>query len=166
MLQLADYSGLFLAIYFLSGALGLPLWVRLVPKVGLARLWLAGMLLAIAAFVWAATLGSGSLAGYLTVCVASGLALGADLALPSAMLAGVIQRAGHSGHGEGIYFGWWNFATKLNLALAAGVALPLLAAFGYSPGARDDDALSALTLAYCLLHCALKPLAAALLWPL
>jgi glycoside/pentoside/hexuronide:cation symporter, GPH family len=78
----------------------------------------------------------------------------------------VIQRAGHSGRKEGAYFGWWNFATKLNLAVAAGVALPLLAAFGYSPGARDDAALSALTLAYCLLPCALKLLAAALLWRL
>ncbi len=163
-LALGAYEPLFLFSYFAAGALSMPLWVRLVPKVGLAKLWLAGMLLAIAAFVWAATLGSGSLAGYLAVCVASGLALGADLALPSAMLAGVIQRAGHGGQGEGIYFGWWNFATKLNLALAAGVALPLLAAFGYSPGARDDDALSALTLAYCLLPCALKLFAAALLW--
>ncbi len=165
-LALGAYEPLFLFSYFAAGALSMPLWVRAVPRFGLARLWLAGMLLAIAAFVWAATLSSGSLAGYLAVCVASGLALGADLALPSALLAGVIQRAGHSGRSEGAYFGWWNFAIKLNLALAAGVALPLLAAFGYAPGARDDAALSALTLAYCLLPCALKLLAAALLWQL
>jgi Na+/melibiose symporter-like transporter len=101
---------------------------------------------------------------FAVVCVASGLALGADLALPGALLAGVIQRAGHSGHAEGAYFGWWNFATKLNLALAAGLALPLLAAFGYAPGARDAGALQALALAYGLLPCALKLLAAALLF--
>jgi len=165
-LTLGAYEPLFLFSYFAAGALSMPLWVRAVPRVGLARLWLGGMVLAIAAFVWAATLSSGSLIGYLVVCMASGLALGADLALPSAMLAGVIQRAGHSGRSEGAYFGWWNFATKLNLALAAGVALPLLAAFGYAPGARDDAALSALTLAYCLLPCALKLIAAALLWRL
>jgi glycoside/pentoside/hexuronide:cation symporter, GPH family len=165
-LALGAYEPLFLFSYFAAGALSMPLWVRAVPRVGLAKLWLAGMLLAIAAFVWAATLSGGSLFGYLAVCVASGLALGADLALPSAMLAGVIQRAGHSGRSEGAYFGWWNFAIKLNLAVAAGLSLPLLAAFGYSPGARDDAALSALTLAYCLLPCALKLLAAALLWRL
>ena len=67
---------------------------------------------------------------------------------------------------EGAYFGWWNFATKLNLALAAGIALPLLGAFGYSPGGRDADALQALTLAYCLLPCLLKLAAAGLLWTL
>jgi glycoside/pentoside/hexuronide:cation symporter, GPH family len=165
-LALSAYEPLFLFSYFAAGALSMPLWVRAVPRVGLAPLWLAGMLLAIAAFIWAAKLSSGGLLGYLAVCVASGLALGADLALPSAMLAGVIQRSGHSGRSEGAYFGWWNFAIKLNLAVAAGVALPLLAVFGYSPGARDDAALAALTLAYCLLPCALKLLAAALLWRL
>ena len=72
------------------------------------------------------------------------MALGADLSLPGALLAGVIQREGHSGQLEGGYFGWWNFATKLNLALAAGIALPLLQVFGYTPGSRE---LQALTLA-------------------
>jgi GPH family glycoside/pentoside/hexuronide:cation symporter len=52
------------------------------------------------------------------------------------------------------------FATKLNLALAAGLALPLLGCLATHPGARDAQALQALTLAYCLLPCALKLLAA------
>jgi GPH family glycoside/pentoside/hexuronide:cation symporter len=108
-------------------------------------------------------LGAGDVAGFAAVCVASGVALGADLALPGALLAGVVQRAGHGGRLEGAYFGWWNFATKLNLALAAGVALPLLQLLGYTPG-RRAAALQALTVAYCLLPCALKLLAAALLW--
>jgi glycoside/pentoside/hexuronide:cation symporter, GPH family len=89
---------------------------------------------------------------------------GTDLALPGAMLAGLIANAGHRGHLEGAYFGWWNFATKLNLALAAGLALPLLALFGYAPGARDAGALTALTMAYCLLPCLLKLAAATLLF--
>jgi len=144
--------------------MSMPLWVRLVARVGLARAWLAGMALAIAAFVWAALLGTGDVVAYTVVCIASGLALGADLALPGALLAGVIQRAGHGGRLEGAYFGWWNFATKLNLALAAGLALPLLAWFGYTPGSTDAEALHALTIAYCLLPCVLKLAAGALLW--
>jgi GPH family glycoside/pentoside/hexuronide:cation symporter len=165
-LQAQSLEPLFLASYFAAGALSMPLWVRLVARIGLARAWLAGMVLAVLAFAWAALLGTGDVAAYTAVCVASGLALGADLALPGAMLAGIIQRAGHASRLEGAYFGWWNFATKLNLALAAGVALPLLGAFGYSPGARDEQALHALTLAYCLLPCALKLAAAALLYNL
>ena len=72
---------------------------------------------------------------------------------------------GERGRAEGAYFGWWNFAVKLNLALAAGLALPLLALAGYTPGARNAQALQALTLAYCILPCVLKLLAAgALQW--
>ena len=162
-LQAPASEALFLASYFAAGALSMPLWVRLVARVGLARAWLAGMLLAVAAFAWAATLGAGDVAAFTAVCVASGLALGADLALPGALLAGTVQQAGHSGRAEGAYFGWWNFASKLNLALAAGLALPALSAFGYTPGSRDPAALQALTLTYCALPCALKLAAAALL---
>ena len=163
-LQAQAMEPLFLASYFAAGALSMPLWVRAVAKIGLARAWLAGMLMAIATFGWAATLGAGDVLAFTIVCLASGVALGADMTLPGAMLTGVIQRAGHDGRLEGAYFGWWNFATKLNLALAAGLALPLLSLFGYAPGGRDAAALQALTLAYCLLPCALKLAAAALLY--
>jgi len=162
-LQAPAFEPLFLASYFAAGALSMPLWVRLVQRLGLAQAWRAGMVLAVAAFGWAALLGAGDVAAFTAVCIASGVALGADLALPGALLTGVIQRAGHAGQLEGRYFGWWNFATKLNLALAAGIALPLLAAFGYQPGERDAQAMQALTIAYCLLPCGLKLAAAGLL---
>lgn len=165
-LQAAAFEPLFLASYFAAGALSIPLWVRAVARFGLARSWLAGMVLAVAVFAWAALLGAGDIAAYTAVCVLSGVALGADLTLPGAMLAGVVQRAGHGTRAEGAYFGWWNFATKLNLALAAGVALPVLQAFGYAPGGRDEAALDALTIAYCLLPCVLKLIAVAMLYTL
>jgi GPH family glycoside/pentoside/hexuronide:cation symporter len=156
----------FLATYFLCAALSIPLWVRLVARLGLARTWLVGMGLSVGVFIWAATLGAGDVAAFLIVCALSGVALGTDLTLPGALLAGLIGQLGERGRREGAYFGWWNFATKLNLALAAGLALPLLALFGYTPGARDPAALQTLTVAYCLLPCALKLLAAAALYAL
>ena len=150
----------FLGSFFLCGALSMPLWLRIVKAIGLARSWLLGMVISIAVFLWATQLGMGDTTAFVMVCALSGLALGSDLALPGALLAGVISDAGDRGRAEGAYFGWWNFATKLNLALAAGVALPLLAIFGYTPGVRDAEGLQALTVAYCLLPCALKACAA------
>lgn len=163
-LRLPESQGLFLASYFAAAVVSLPAWLRLITRLGQPRAWALGMVLSIAAFVWAAALGTGDRLGFLAVCVASGAALGADLAIPGALLAGVIQRAGYAGRAEGAFFGWWNAATKLNLALAAGLALPMLQWLGYAPGQRDAQALQALTIAYCLLPCLLKLGAAALLY--
>ena len=163
-LQLPASQGLFLASYFAAAVVSLPLWLRVIARLGQPRAWALGMGLAIASFAWAAVLGTGDRAGFLAVCMASGAALGADLAIPGALLAGVIRQAGLAGQAEGAFFGWWNAATKLNLALAAGLALPLLQLLGYAPGQRDPQALQALTLAYCLLPCVLKAAAAALLY--
>jgi len=153
-----------LGIYFVCAALSMPLWLRLVGWMGLQRSWLVGMVLSIAVFLGASLLVTGDSVWFLLVCALSGLALGSDLALPGALLAGVIADAGDRGKSDGTYFGWWNLVTKLNLALAAGVALPLLDWLGYAPGARSEGALQMLTFAYCLLPCALKALAASALY--
>jgi GPH family glycoside/pentoside/hexuronide:cation symporter len=142
----------------------MPLWVRAVARFGLLRCWLVGMGLAVAAFVWAARLGAGDSAAFVAICLCSGAALGADLAIPGALLTSVIQRAGHALRFEGSYFGWWTCANKLNLALAAGLSLPALQALGYAPGSTSEPALSALALVYAALPCALKLAAAGLLW--
>ncbi|APW40155.1 MFS transporter [Rhodoferax koreense] len=175
----AQMQPAFLGVYFVCAAAAMPLWLRLVGRIGLARTWLCGMGLAIAVFVWASLLGPGQTGAFLLVCALSGAALGTDLALPGALLAGLIAAqhpdslntnpvsartdSAPTAGPAGAYFGWWNFATKLNLALAAGLALPLLALFGYSPGSRDPDALRALSLAYGVLPCGLKLAAAAAL---
>lgn len=163
-LQLANYAGLFLVLYFLAAACALPLWIKLAREFGEARSWLVAMVLALASFIWAANLASGSLLGFAFVCIASGVALGADLALPPALLAAVIGVAGDDGHREGTYFGIWSWTTKMNLALAAGISLPLLEYLGYSPGSTTPSSSSALVIAYVWLPCLLKCIAMFLLW--
>ena len=154
-----NLEAVFLGAYFIAGALAIPLWLQAVKRIGLAWGWLASMVLSIIVFIWAATLGAGDIWAYAAVCALSGVALGADLAFPSALLTGAIAAQGDQGKHEGAYYGWWNFATKLNMALAAGLALPLLDMFGYTPGARSPQALQALVIAYCVLPCALKLIA-------
>ncbi len=162
-LQLAGQSGVLLALYFVAAACSMPLWAGLARRVGLQAAWLAGMALAIVVFVWAYGLGAGDFPAFAAICVLSGAALGADLALPPALLARVIALNGHADTHEGAYFGLWNFANKMNLALAAGLALPALQVLGYTPGARTPEALDALAFAYAVLPCLLKLAAAALL---
>jgi glycoside/pentoside/hexuronide:cation symporter, GPH family len=156
----------FLGAYFVCAALAVPVWLRLIKNIGLARSWLVGMVLAIAVFAWAMQLGTGQTTAFLVICALSGVALSADLTIPSALLIGVIADAGDRGRAEGAYFGWWNFATKFNLALAAGLTLPLLGLLGYTPGTQQPQALSALTMVYCLAPIAIKIIAALALYRL
>lgn len=158
VLQAESYSGALLALYFVAGAASLPLWVSLSARLGRVAAWLLAMLLAIVAFGGAGLLGAGDLGWFAAICIASGLALGADLALPAAIAADLGERQGRAG----ACFGVWNFVAKLNLALAAGLALPLLALLGYAPG--TPEGLPALSFAYALLPLLFKAVAAALLW--
>lgn len=161
-LRLGHYAGPFLIVYFCAAAASMPAWVALARRFGEARAWGGAMLLAASVFVWAYGLEAGAAWGFASICLLSGLALGADLALPPALLAGLIGAAGHAGRHEAAYFGWWNWGVQMSLALAAGIALPLLAWLGYVPG--SNKGLPALSVAYALLPCALKLLAALLLW--
>ncbi|MCK6408787.1 MAG: MFS transporter [Thauera sp.] len=192
VLQAAELAGLFLVLYFVAAAASLPIWLRVSQRIGKLRAWLASMGLAVAVFAWAGLLGSGDLVAYGLICVLSGLALGADLALPPSLLADLLARSRAEGNpGEraegnstgraegraavrvkgqpapleaGACFGWWNFVTKANLALAAGLALPLLAVLGYAPGARDAGATAALAGVYGFAPVVLKLGAIVLLW--
>lgn len=154
----------FLLTYFVLAACSIPFWLKAVSQFGLSQTWLIGMLLAVVVFAWTVTLGAGDSTAFFIVCAMSGAALGADLAIPSALLAGLIAQEGDAGSQEGAYFGWWNFATKLNLALAAGLTLPALQWLGYTPGTRSEAGLDMLSIAYAVLPCLLKLIAAGALY--
>jgi len=162
-LQAPLWEPVFLGSYFASAALSMPWWVRQVGRRGLLSCWRVGMLMSVAAFAWTLGLQAGDHWAFLGICVASGAALGADLVVPAVALARVIQTQFPQGHQEGQSFGWWNFASKLNLALAAGVALPALQWWGYVPGSSQATSSITLSLAYGLLPCVLKLMAWALM---
>jgi Na+/melibiose symporter-like transporter len=151
----------FLSVYFVAGAVSLPLWLKAIAQWGLPRAWLLGMGMSVVTFAGVSMLEAGDAFLFLLACGLSGLALGADLAAPAALLNGLIDRLGFRGQSEGVFMGWWGLASKLNLALAAGFALPLLGLWGYAPGQAGAQGLQALTMAYVVLPCALKLCAAA-----
>jgi len=97
---------------------------------------------------------------YGIVCVAAGTALGADLALPAAMLADVIPSAQRQN--TGLYIGVWVLIGKLALAVAAGVTLPTLSFFNYQPGVLGS--VTPLVTLYVLLPIVFKFAATAILF--
>lgn len=164
-LGLAAWTGLFLAAYFIAGVAALPLWLALARRVGKHRAWALSMAWACLVFAAVPLLGPGDLVPFLVVCVLSGASLGADNALPAAIQADVIDHDTAAGGGgrAGLYFGLWGMATKLALALAVGVAFPLLAFAGFDPAAGAGDP-RALTWLYATLPIALKLCAVPLAW--
>jgi Na+/melibiose symporter-like transporter len=165
VLRAEAWGGSFLALYFVSGIAFLPVWVTLSRRYGRVAAWVTSMLVAVAAFSWAWTLGAGDVSAFAVICLLSGAALGADLTLPASLLADIAE-AGNGHHGQsaraGGYFGWWTLIAKLNLALAAGLSLPLLDLLGYRPG--GVEATLGLSAVYCLLPLFFKTIAACLAW--
>jgi glycoside/pentoside/hexuronide:cation symporter, GPH family len=167
-LELGEKAGLFLVIYFVSGLIGMPFWLQVAKLRSKHRSWCYAMLLACAAFIFAPMLPPGAEAGFLAICVLTGFAVGADLVLPASLQADVIDvdTAASGEQRSGIYLAIWGLATKLALALAVGIAFPLLAISGYDPGAglRTEQGLLTLALLYAALPVLLKLFAIWLMW--
>ncbi|MEM7524652.1 MAG: MFS transporter [Pseudomonadota bacterium] len=156
-----------LLVYFGCAILGLPFWAWAARRLSKHRAWCLAMIWALLLFAPAALLGEGDLALFTLVSVATGLALGADLSLPSAMQADVVD-ADTAATGEqrtGLFFALWSVATKAALAISGGVALLALDAAGFQAGGENDDtALWTLAALYALAPAALKLVAIAIMW--
>lgn len=161
-LNAPEHTGPALLLFFLAAAAAAPLWARVAVRIGAKPAMLAGMALSIAVFAVALTLGAGDWAAFYLISAISGAAVGADMTLLPAMLS---RRLAEVGHSPGHAFGLWGFVNKFSLALAAGLALPALDAAGFVPGGQNQpDALDALSLAYAGIPCALKAVAALILF--
>jgi Na+/melibiose symporter-like transporter len=154
------WKAILLLAYFLSAVLAVPLWLQLSYRFGKDRTWIVSIVWACLVFVWVPFLGEGDLWWFLAIVVLSGVSLGADQALPSAMQADVIDldRLKSGRQRAGLYFALWGMANKLSLALAAGLTFPLLELFGFDPQAETntETALFALAALYALLPVVFK----------
>lgn len=163
----ADKSGLLLLTYFLSAIVGLPIWLMIARRFGKHRTWCSAMIWACAWFSVTPFLQPGDIVIYFAICVATGLALGADLALPPSIQADVIDldRAENGTERAGAFFALWGMATKVALAAAVGIAFPILglSAFG-SDGTGAEVNGMVLALLYGVLPIPLKLAAIALVW--
>jgi GPH family glycoside/pentoside/hexuronide:cation symporter len=164
-----ELAGPLLALYFFAAILGAPVWVALAARFPKHRVWCGAMIYASAIFACALALGTGDTTAFAVIAGLSGLALGADLALPPAMQADVVD-ADTAATGEqrtGAYFAVWSVATKAALALSGGAALAILGGVGFEAAAgavNTEAALWTLTLLYAGAPVVLKLLAVTLVW--
>ncbi len=160
-LDAPGWEGPLLVLFFLAAAVSSPLWSALAQRFGEKPVLLSAMVLAVAAFGFTLTLGTGDTLAFAIICVLSGATIGADLTLLPAMFAKRMARISPNG-GQG--FGLWSLVSKFTLAFAAVMLLPQLERAGFQSGAdNSDEALYTLTVLYALVPSLLKLVAIALL---
>lgn len=167
VLAARDWTGILLLAYFITGVAALPAWLWLSRHVGKHRTWALSMLWNCLVFAWVPFLGAGDTWLFLAICVLSGVSVAVDMALPAAIQADLVDldTAAGGGRRTGLYFGIWNVATKLALALAVGVAFPALQWLGFdATDPASGDGTLALALFYGGLPILFKVGATALVW--
>jgi len=159
VLKIPDQVGILLMCYFLSAIAGLPLWLYLARKTDKHISWSMALAVSIGSFIWVPLLGPGDFNAFLIICLVSGFALGADVVLPASIQADISQDISTNQQGEnsgGLLFGLWGLLTKLALALAIGIAFPILDAVGFNAVEPTELSTSTLIIMYALVPVTLK----------
>ena len=142
----------------------MQLWFLISKVLDKYYAWLISMLLSIVVFIWVVTLEPGDTVSYGVICILSGFALGADLSLPTSIIADRINtRKAESRATQ--YYGVMAFIPKISFALASGAAFLTLDYVGFVVASNNtESAQQALMMLYGLVPCIIKLLAAISLW--
>ena len=159
LLGVEALAGVFLLTYFAAALPGAAVAGWLAGCIGGVPVWTAALILSMAGFAFAMMLGPGDVAAFFVICLATGFCFGADLVLPPAILSDRIEATSTQAAATRAYAAL-GFLTKLALALAGAVALPLLQLAGFRPAlVNDTHALQALLLLYAALPLVLRGVA-------
>jgi len=154
----ARWLATFLATYFASGFLCLPIWVLLARRFGKRPTWLASFVMGITGGGAMFFLGQGDTIGLLILIAWAGSSFGAGLFLGPAMQADVIDYDElHTGkRREAQYSAFWAMLPKFVAIPSAAIPIAILGSIGYVPNAVQSPqvvlaikAIFALTPALC-----------------
>ena len=157
---------IYITLYFGSTVLAMPFWLHLSKLVGKHKIWCWAMSIAIVTFVSVIFIPEGSFIYFGIICVITGMCLGADLSLPPAIQADVVdydtlkfrkQRAG-------LLFSLWGMSTKLALAISVGFAFPTLEILGFNADDPTEQGKIVLIVIYALIPVILKAIAVVIIW--
>lgn len=146
VLEAPGIAGPVLFLYFAASAVAIPGWVALARRIGKHQTWCLAVVGSCIFFAGAPFLGAGDTVWYVIIVAGTGLMIGADLALPSAINGDLIEwDEWHNGQRRpGLFFALWGTASKLAFALAVGIIFPLLDLVGFS--AQGDNSAQAVRL--------------------
>ena len=162
--------GLILFTYFVAAMVGTPLWFWVSKRIGKHRAWCIALLSACPIFAFAPALPAGEAGLYLFLVISflTGLTLGADLTLPQAIQADVVDldelRAGRCRAGS--FYAYWSMTTALAVATGGLIGPLLITSFGFVENApvQTQQTLWAIAGGYAVLPIVLKIIAISLSW--
>jgi len=159
-------AGVFLFLYFISGAILMTVWVKLASRIGKEHTWLLSMILTVTTFIWAYFLQPGDVIAYGIICILSGMALGADLALPPSILADRITKQKTNSEATQ-YYAFIAFIPKTAIAIASGLSFLILEKLGFVAGTQNSsEVMQGVIALYALVPCVIKLAASFALWHL
>jgi GPH family glycoside/pentoside/hexuronide:cation symporter len=145
-------AGLFL-LQFIFGVFAGPIWLHIGYRLGKHRTAIAGELVQVAINLGLLFVAPGALPLLLGLTIAQGLAQGSGNLMLRAMVSDVAdkQRLETGEDRTGLLFSIFSLTSKTATAVAVGVALPLVAFFGFKPGVVNTaESLLALKLIFAL----------------
>jgi glycoside/pentoside/hexuronide:cation symporter, GPH family len=164
LLGATSYTGLFLLIYFTSAAVFMSFWTYVSNKTGKYQAWFFSMLMASLSFIWAFFLTKDDLWQYGLVCFMSGIALGGDLVFPPAIVSDHIHQS-KSQKSASAYYSILNLLAKSSLAFASALSFFILDHVEFKAGGENFAiSLTGLSIAYALIPCIIKTIAAFFVW--
>ncbi|GAA0418816.1 MFS transporter [Cocleimonas flava] len=176
VLQTPEMIGILLVSYFISAIVGIPFWLYLARKTDKHISWCTALYGSIASFIWVPFLNTGDFLSFLFICVASGFCLGADVVMPASIQADIsqdisankankatqqsddISNVKEGQNSTALLFGIWGLLTKLSLALAIGIAFPLLDMVGLKLDGSTTEGSSQIAVVTLVVLYALIPI--------
>lgn len=123
VLGLEDYMGSFLLVYFIFAALGSIIFGIFNKKFHRYHLFIFAMSLAAFSFFFTFFIDRNTSNYYYLICIFAGFALGLELSILPSIAGDIIKVNKREGNS---FFGIWTSLSKISLALAAGIFLPLI----------------------------------------
>ncbi len=148
-LKVPDLNGHFLGLYFLSAAISVIIWSKIINKIGAKKAWKRSILLSVMIFIFATFIDEKNYYLFFGICLLAGFSVGCDLTAPQVILVDKLTNEKN----KTSYFAVFSLITKISLAFATFLVLNLINRNGVIN-------YVAIPYVYALLPCFLKILTA------